>query len=90
MCAKCQENTQPAKKEVPFIGALADIEVRIDACRSVTGCILEYLPPTSEDSGIAFHINEIGNLATALADILDLCRADVKRAYEQLEQRGKS
>ena len=85
MCNKCQEIMQPVTKKPDFVGTLAQIEVRLDACHSITGCILEYLPASTEDSTTAFYFNEIGNLATALDDILDLCRKDVKQAYEQLE-----
>lgn len=86
MCNKCQETMQSVTKEPSIVGTLASIEIRLDACRSITGCILEYLPTSNEDSETAFCINEIGNLASALGDVLDLCREDVKRAYEKLGQ----
>lgn len=86
MCNKYQENMQSVKKEPSIVGTLASIEIRLDACRSITGCILEYLPASDKNHNTEFYINEIGNLATALGDVLDLCRKDVKRAYEQLEQ----
>lgn len=91
MCNKCQETMQSVTKKPDFVRALASLEIRLDACRSITGCILEYLPTSDKgDCSTAFYINEIGNLATALSDVLDLCREDVKQAYEQLEQRAKS
>lgn len=86
MCNKCQETMQPVTKKPDFVGTLAQLEVRLDACRSITGCILEYLPASTENSTTAFYVNEIGNLASALGDVLDLCREDVKRAYEKLGQ----
>ena len=86
MCDKCQETMQPVTKKTDFVGTLAQLEVKLDACHSITGCILEYLPGSTENSTTAFYFNEIGNLASALDDILDLCRGDVKRAYERLEQ----
>ena len=90
MCNKCQETMQSVTKKPDFVSTLAQIEVRLDACHSITGCILEYLPTTTENSTTAFYVNEIGNLAVALNDILDLCREDVKCAYEQLGQGGQS
>lgn len=35
-----------------------------------------------------YYVTEAGNLVAAMADIIDLCREDVKRAYEQLKQAG--
>lgn len=90
MCDKCQETMQSATKKPDLVSTLAQIEVRLDACRSITGCILEYLPPSTENSTTAFYINEIGNLATALDDVLDLCRENVKHAYDLMDQGGKS
>ena len=86
MCNKCQETMQSVTKKPDFVSTLEQLEVRLDACHSITGCILEYLPGSTENSTTAFYLNEIGNLASALDDILDLCRGDVKRAYERLEQ----
>lgn len=90
MCNKCQETMQSVTKKLDFASTLAQIEVRLDACRSITGCILDYLPSSREDrSIIASHIDEIGNLATALSDVLDLCRGNVKHAYDLLDQGAK-
>mgnify|MGYP001765715591 CR=1 FL=1 len=86
MCNKCQETMQSVTKKPSIVGTLASIEIRIDACRSITGCILEYLPTSNADRSAEFYFNEIGNLASALGDLLDLCREDVKRAHEKLEQ----
>lgn len=86
MCNKCQETMQSITKEQSIVGTLASIEIRIDACRSITGCILEYMPTSNADRTTEFYFNEIGNLASALGDVLDLCREDVKRAYEKLGQ----
>ena len=83
---KCQETMQSVTKKPDFVSTLEQLEVRLDACHSITGCILEYLPGSTENSTTAFYLNEIGNLASALDDILDLCCGDVKRAYERLEQ----
>ncbi|MBV6447866.1 hypothetical protein [Nitrosomonas sp.] len=86
MCNKCQETMQSVTKKPDLASTLAQIEVRLDACRSITGCILEYLPSSCDDRGIAFNIDEIGNLATALGDVLDLCRENVKHTYDLLGQ----
>ena len=86
MCNKCQETMQSVTIKPDLASTLAQIESRLDSCHSITGCILEYLPASREHRGIVTHIDEIGNLAAALEDILDLCREDVKRVYGQLEQ----
>jgi len=86
MCNKCQETMQPVTKKPDLVSTLAQIEVRLDACRSITGCILEYLPASDQNPSMAFYINEIGNLATALGDVLDLCRENVKHTYDLLGQ----
>lgn len=39
-----------------------------------------------QDVDLKPYVIDAGNLAAALADILDLCRDDVQRAYEQLKQ----
>lgn len=89
MCNKCQETMQSVAKKPDFASTLAQIEVRLDACQSITGCILDYLPSSREDCVIVSHIDEIGNLATALSDVLDLCRGNVKHAYDLLDQGAK-
>lgn len=86
MCNKCQETMQSVTKKPDLASTLAQIESRLDSCHSITGCILEYLPSSREHRGIVSNIDEIGNLAAALGDVLDLCREDVKRVYEQPEQ----
>lgn len=86
MCNKCQETMQPVTKKPDFASTLAQIESRLDSCHSITGCILDYLPSLREHRGIVSHIDEIGNLATALSDVLDLCRDNVKHAYDLLGQ----
>ena len=86
MCNKCQETMQSVTKKPDLSSTLAQIESRLDSCHSITGCILEYLPSSREHRGIVSNIDEIGNLAAALEDILDLCREDVKRAYDLLNQ----
>ncbi len=68
------------------MGALFDLESRIDSCRTITSCILEHLPMPGQDVDLKPYVIDAGNLAAALADILDLCRDDVQRAYEQLKQ----
>ncbi len=86
MYTKCQENMQSVTIKPDLASTLAQIEVRLDACQSITGCILDYLPSSCEDRVIVSHIDEIGNLATALSDVLDLCRDNVKHAYDLLGQ----
>lgn len=86
MCNKCQETMQSVTKKPDFALTLSRIEIRLDACSSITRCILDCLPPSCKDRGIVTHIDEIGNLATALDDILHLCREDVKHAYDLLDQ----
>lgn len=86
MCDKCQETMQSATKKPDLANTLAQIEVRLDACSSITGCILDCLPPSYKDRSIVTHIDEVGNLAIALGDILDLCRENVKHAYDLLNQ----
>ncbi len=83
---KGQEAMQSVTKEPSVVDALASIEIRIDACRSITGCILEYMPTSNTDRTAEFYFNEIGNLASALGDVLDLCREDIKLAYDLLDQ----
>jgi hypothetical protein len=89
MCNKCQETIQSVIKKQDLVRKLAQIEIRLDACRSITGCILDYMPLSCEDRGIVSPIDEIGNLATALGDVLDLCRENVKHAYDLLDQGAK-
>jgi len=86
MCDKCQETMRSTTKKQNLATTLAQIEIRLDACSSITSCILDCLPASHKDRSIVTHIDEIGNLAIALGDILDLCRENVKRAYERLEQ----
>lgn len=85
MCTECQGNVQSAKEKTHLIHVLANIEFKITKCRTIVSCALDYLPSSDEDRGIAFQIEEIGNLTSVLGDILDLCQEDVKQAYEQLE-----
>lgn len=90
MCAECQEPAQTARKQSQFIGALSDIEVRLDALRSIASCTLESLPLPAEGCDMNYYVTEAGNLVAAMADIIDLCREDVKRAYKQLEEQLKA
>lgn len=85
MCTECENNAKQEDKKRPMVGALADIEIRLESCRSLTSCILESLPMPGQGVDLSFYVNEAGNLTAALSDIIDLCREDVKRAYQQLE-----
>ena len=81
----CTETKAPAEP-MPCNEVLAGIEVRLDACRTLASLILESLPCPAEGRDMAYYVNEASNITVALADVIDMCREDIKRAYEQLEQ----
>ncbi len=85
MCTECQTK-QAAVNKPPLVGALSDIECRLDALRSIASCTLESLPMPAEGRDMNYYVTEAGNLVAAMADIIDLCRDDVKRAYRQMGQ----
>lgn len=87
MCTDCQTK-QAVGNKPPLVGALSDIEVRLDSLRSIASCTLESLPLPGQGVDMNYYVTEAGNLVAAMADIIDLCREDVKRAYEQLKQAG--
>ena len=88
MCTECQtkQALTPQQIESRIPGALYDIESRIDALRSIATCVLESLPNQKEGVDLAYYVNEAGNLVAAMTDILDLCREDVQRTFEQLKR----
>jgi|JI6StandDraft_1071083.scaffolds.fasta_scaffold159615_2 hypothetical protein len=88
MCTKCQEKPAltPQQIEAKIPSALCDVEMRLDSLRSLASCVLESLPVPQEGMDLAFYLNEASNLVAAMADILDLCREDVQKVYEQLKR----
>lgn len=88
MCDKCQDQQAETPQQIEAMtpAALCDIEMRLDSLRSIASCVLESLPLPSEGMDMTYYVNEASNLVAAMADILDLCREDVKRAYEQIRK----
>jgi hypothetical protein len=83
MCTESENRTKAPVEPRSYNEVLAGIEVRLDACRTLASLILESLPYPAECRDMACRVNEASDITVALADVIDLCREDIKRSYEQ-------
>lgn len=65
-------------------GAWYDLSGRLDAARAVAGCALDYLPVGDRAGPIRPQINHLGNLISAINDLLDMCITDANRIETEL------
>lgn len=65
-------------------GAWYDVSSRLGAARAVATCIFDAMPYGDRAKPIYDELNRIGDLATAVIDLIDLCKRDNDRVEEQL------
>lgn len=83
MC-QCTPTPVPGKTSIQPPAAWYDLSGRVSAARAVASCALDSLPNGLQ--GIALErANHLGNLVSALQDLLDLCEQDVSRLESQLK-----